>query len=268
LLALSRDRLQAGDIARLDLDRLELQRVTYESDRQTAQVNLRVAKIQLLRFLNEPATPVDQFDVTGAYDFTPPAKALDDVRQMALDARPDLKAALAAIEKARVDHRLAIANGSTDPSINVDAGFPAVSQAWLSYNPPLRDYAGVGVTVPLRLFDRNQGEKFRTELDITRNEKLAAAARLQVLGDVDAAFATLQSTAALLQPYKDRYLAQATGVRDTVTFSYQRGGASLLDLLQAQQEYRSVQVSYVNLIAAFLSAGNQLNLAVGREVIP
>jgi len=76
------------------------------------------------------------------------------------------------------------------------------------------------------------------------------------------------STVALLQPYEDRYLNQATHIRDTVTFSYQRGGISLVDFLQAQQEYRSVQVGYVNLIAAFLNAVNQLNFAVGREVIP
>jgi cobalt-zinc-cadmium efflux system outer membrane protein len=266
-LALSRDRFQAGDIAQIDLDRLELQRVTYESDMQTAQVNLRVAKIQLLRFLNDHTTSVDRFDVTGRYDFTFPSQTLGELRRIALDTRPDLRAALAGIEKARIDHRLAIANGSTDPVITVDAGFPALSQAWLSYNPPLRQYVGVGVAVPLRFFDRNQGEKLRTQLDIGRNEKLVDAARLQVFGDVDTAYATVMSAVALLQPYKDRYLDQATRVRETVTFSYQRGGASLLDFLQAQQEYRAVQVSYVNLLAAFLNAVNQLNVAVGQEVI-
>jgi cobalt-zinc-cadmium efflux system outer membrane protein len=127
---------------------------------------------------------------------------------------------------------------------------------------------GVSVGVPLKIFDRNQGEKLRTQLDITRNERLADAVRLQVFGDVDTAYATVMSTVSLLQPYKDRYLDQATRVRDTMTFSYQRGGASLIDFLQAQQEYRAVQVSYVNLIAAFLNAVNQLNLAIGREVIP
>jgi len=76
------------------------------------------------------------------------------------------------------------------------------------------------------------------------------------------------STVALLQPYRDRYLAQATRVRDTVTFSYQRGGASLVDFLQAQQEYRSVQISYVNLVAAYLTALAQLNQAIGKEVLP
>jgi len=268
VLGLSRDRLQAGDIARLDLDRLELQRVSYESDVQTADVNLRTAKIQLLRLLNDQTTPVDRFDVSGPFDFAPPAQPLDELRRIAVDARPDLRAAAQAIDKARIDHRLAVANGSADPTVGVDAGFPSISQAFQSYQPALRQYLGVTVGIPLRLFDRNQGEKRRTELDIARSERLADAAKLQVLGDVDTAYATVMSTVALLQPYRDRYLDQATRVRDTVTFSYQRGGVSLVDFLQAQQEYRSVQVGYVNLIASCLNAVNQLNFAVGREVIP
>lgn len=268
VLALSRDRFRSGDIAQIDLDRLELQRVTYESDVQTAEVNLRTAKIQLLRLLNDQTTPVERFDVSGPFDFVAPPQPLDEFRRIAFDVRPDLRAAVQAIDKAKTDHRLAFANGSVDPTITVDAGFPTISQTYLSYTPPLREYVGVSVGVPLRIFDRNHGEKRRTELDITRNERLADAARLQVFGDVDTAYATVVSTVALLQPYRDRYLNQATRVRDTVTFSYQRGGASLVDFLQSQQEYRAVQVSYVNLVAAFLNAVNQLNMAVGQEVIP
>jgi cobalt-zinc-cadmium efflux system outer membrane protein len=264
VLDLSRGRLQAGDIARVDLDRLELQRVQYESDIQLADVNLRTAKIQLLRLLNDQ-TPVEQFDVAGPFDFAAPAQPLDALRRMALDTRPDLRAAIQAIEKAKTDHRLAMANGSTDPTIGVDFGVP---QSPISYTPPLSRYVGVSVAVPMRVFDRNQGEKLRTELDVTRNEKLTDAARLQVLGDVDTAYATVMSAVALLQRYRDAYLDQATSVRDTVTFSYQRGGVSLVDFLESQQEYRVVQISYVNLVAAFLNAVNQLNLAIGQEVIP
>ena len=268
VLGLSRDRLRSGDIAQIDLDRLELQRVTYESDVQTAEVNLRTAKIQLLRFLNDQTTPVEQFDVSGPFDFVALAQPLDEFRRIALAVRPDFRAALQAIEKAKTDHQLAFANGSVDPTITVDAGFPSISQAYLSYQPPLHQFVGVGVGMPLRIFDRNQGEKRRTELDITRNERLADAVRLLVYSDVDTAYATVISTVTLLQPYKDRYLDQATRVRDTVTFSYQRGGASLVDFLQSQQEYRAMQVSYVNLVAAFLNAVNQLNMAIGQEVIP
>ena len=256
VLDVNRDRYKAGAIAQVDLDRLELQRVQYESDLQTAEVNLRTAKIQLLALLND-RTPVEQFDVTGPFDFSHQITPLDDVRQRALDTRPDLRAALESVDKAKTDHRLALANGSTDPTFGFDVG----------RNPPIDQYIGFSVSIPLRIFDRNQGEKLRTQLDIDRSEKLMEAARAQVFSDVDSAYATVTSTVVLLQPYKDRYLQQASRIRDTIAFSYEHGAASLLDFLNAQADYRSVQVNYLNLVAAYLDAANQLNLAVGREVI-
>jgi cobalt-zinc-cadmium efflux system outer membrane protein len=257
VLEVSRDRYSVGAIARVDLDRLELQRVQYESDLQTAEVSLRTAKIQLLALLND-RTPVDQFDVSGPFEFSDKLPQLDEVRQTALDTRPDLRAAMESIDKAHTDNRLAWANGSTDPTIGFDIG----------RNPPIDLYVGVSVSFPLRIFDRNQGEKRRTQLDVGRNEELAKAARALVFSDVDSAYATVDSTVILLRPYRDRYLKQATNVRDTIEFSYQHGAASLLDFLNAQADYRSVQVAYLNLIGSYLEAANQLNLAVGSEVIP
>jgi cobalt-zinc-cadmium efflux system outer membrane protein len=256
VLEVSRDRFKAGDIAQLDLDRLELQRVQYESDAQTAEVNVRTAKIQLLGLLND-RTPIDQFDITGSFDFTEQLASMDEFRKEALDSRPDLRAALLSVDKAKTDHQLAVANGSVDPTFGADLG----------RNPPLASYAGFSVNIPLRIFDRNQGEKLRTQLDITRNERLRDANEAQVFSDVDSAYTTINGTLNLLRPYKTKYLVQAARVRDTVSFAYQRGGVSLLDFLSAQSDYRSIQVTYLNLVGSFLNAASQLNMAVGREVI-
>jgi outer membrane protein, heavy metal efflux system len=262
VLDVNRERYKAGAIAQVDLDRLELQRVTYEADLQIAEESLETAKILLLMLLND-RIPVAQFDVAGPFDFSTEIAPLDDVRQMALDTRPDLRAALQSVEKAKTDHRLAIANGSTDPTLS----------AWYTHNssnnnPFGINTVGASVGIPLRIFDRNQGEKLRTQLDIERSQRLLDATRAQVFSDVDSAYATVTSTVTLLRPYKERYLEQASRVRDTIAFSYEHGAASLLDFLNAQAEYRSVQVSYLNLIASYLNAASQLNLAVGREVIP
>jgi cobalt-zinc-cadmium efflux system outer membrane protein len=256
VLKVSRDRRQLGDIAQVDLDRLEMQRVQYETDLQTATVNLRTAKIQLLTLLNDH-TPVERFDVTGPYDSPDQISGLEEFRKTALDARPDLKAAVQSIDKAKIDNRLAWANGSTDPTFSVD----------LARNPPIPVYLGVSITIPLRIFDRNQGEKARTQLDITRNQRLRDATEAQVFSDVDSAYATMNSNLTLLKTYKANYLQRAMQVRDTVLFSYRNGGASLLDFIQAQQDYRSVRVNYLNLIGSYLTSAAQLNLAVGREVI-
>jgi len=256
LLDVSRTRFQAGDLAQIDLDRLELQRVQFESDVQTADVNLRTAKIQMLMLLND-RTPIEQFDVIGLFEFDDQLSPLDDFRKIALDTRPDLKAALQSVDKAKTDHRLAVANGSTDPTIGFDVG----------RNPPIDQYFGFGVCIPLRIFDRNQGEKLRTQLDIDRNQRLLDAAQAQVFSDVDSAYAMVNSNLILLRPYKSKYLQQAVRVRETVRFAYEHGGASLLDFLSAESDYRSVQLNYVNLVGSYLTAEAQLNLSVGREAI-
>jgi len=262
ILKISRDRFQAGDIARMDLDRLELQRLQYESDVQTALVNLRTTKINLLALLDD-RRPVDSFDVDGPFDFSEDLLPLDDYRKDALDARPDLRAAVLSVKQAQTEYQLAEADGSTDPTIGV----------WFTHNgsfnnPDALNTLGASVSIPLRFFDRNQGEKLRTKIDIRRNEKLREGIETQVYSDVDSAYATVNSNITLLKPYKRQYLEQAVRVRDTVFFSYQHGGAALLDFLNAESEYRAVELNYVNLVGAYLTAAAQMNMAVGREVIP
>ncbi len=256
LLGVNRVRFNAGDIAQVDLDRLELQRIQYLSDIQTATTTLRTSKIMLLQMLND-RTPVDQFDITGPFDFEEKIMPVEDVRTIALATRPDLRAAVEAVDKAQTDHKLAEANGSTDPTFGIDFG--------RQLGDPT--YVGFSVNVPLRIFDKNQGEKLKTQLDITRQERLRDAAQAQVFSDVDSAYVTLTGSLTLLQPYKATYLAQALKVRDTIAFSYQHGAASLLDFLNAQSDYRSIRLNYLNLVGSFLNAASQLNLAVGKEVI-
>lgn len=261
IIDISRERLKAGDIAQIDLDRIELLRVQYEAEIETATVNLRTAKFQLMQLINE-RTPVDKFDVSGNFDWSDTVKPLDDYHQIALDNRPDLRAAIETIQQSDTNHKLAISNGSTDPTYS----------AWATYNPSFnnpndKETLGLSVSIPLRIFDRNQGEKKRTLLDIDRSRSAADAARAQVFDDVDSTYEQLRSNIALLKPYKEKYRDQATRVRDTVTFSYQHGGASLMDFLNAQSDYRVVQLAYVQLVGSYLTYAGQLNLVVGHEEI-
>lgn len=261
IIDISQARFKTGDMAQVDLDRVELQRVEYESDWQTAEVSLRTAKIQLLQLLDDK-TRVDQFDVQGPFEFSDQIKPLVDFHQIALDNRPDLKAAVESIQQAKTNHKLAESNGSTDPTFS----------GWYSYNPSFNNpndqqTLGLSISIPLRIFDRNQGEKKRTELDIGRTAQLEDATRAQVFSDVDSAYAQVNSNVILLRPYKEKYLAQALRVRETVTFAWQRGSASLMDFLNAQSDYRQVQLAYVQLVGSYLTAAGQLNLAVGSEEI-
>jgi cobalt-zinc-cadmium efflux system outer membrane protein len=260
-LMVNRTRFNAGDIAQVDLNRLEVQRFQFESDFQTATVNLRTAKIQLRALMNDN-TPIDRFDVTGPFEYQGTILALEEYHKAALDTRPDLRSAELTIEKARADHRVAVANGSTDPTVS----------AWYSHNPSFsnpfaNNTVGTSVSFPLRLNDRNQGEKARTQIEIGRSEKLRDAARTQVLSDVDSAYEALTSALNLLRT-RERYLKIAEDNRNTIQFSYQNGGASLLDYLDTEKALRDTRLAFINLIGSYLTTTAQMNMAVGREVIP
>jgi outer membrane protein, heavy metal efflux system len=260
-LAVNRSRFSAGDIAQVDLNRLEVQRFQFESDLQAANVNLRTAKIQLRELLND-TTPLDRFDVAGLFDYTEQLPPLEEFHTAALDARPDLRAAAQSVELARLNHKLAVANGSVDPTFS----------GWYSHNgsfanPFANNTIGASVSIPLRFFDRNQGEKARTQIEIARNERLRDAVQAQVFGDVDSAYVAMTSSVELLRT-RNKYLQLAEDTRNRMQFSYQNGGASLLEFLDGEKAYRDTRLAYINLIGTYLNAVAQMNMAVGREVIP
>jgi cobalt-zinc-cadmium efflux system outer membrane protein len=261
IIEISRARFKAGDLAQIDLDRIELLRVQYESEIETAIVNLRTAKIQLLQMLND-RTPVDQFGVTGPFDFSDALQPLETYHDAALAARPDLLAALQTVQQSVTNHKLAEADGSTDPTFG---GWFTNNSS--TNNPNGSETIGASVSIPLRIFDKNQGEKKRTLIDIDRSQQAEEAAKAQVFSDVDTAYELIRSNIELLKPYKTKYNDQALRVRETVTFAYEHGGASLMDFLNAQSDYRQVQLAYAQLIGAYLTSAGQLNLAVGREEI-
>jgi cobalt-zinc-cadmium efflux system outer membrane protein len=260
-LDINRLRFNAGDLAQVDLNRLELQRVQFESDFETATVNLRTAKIQLLMLLND-RTPIERFDVSGPFDFTDELRPLEEFRQVALETRPDLRASTQNVDLAKITYKLAVANGSTDPTFS----------AWWTNNPSFNnpfayETLGMSVSIPLRIFDRNQGQKALTKIDIGRNERLRDTSEALVFSDVDTAYWTIVQNVNLLKPYKTKYLPLATDVRDRTSFSFQNGGASLLDYLDAEKAYRDTRLAYLNLIGSYLTAAAQMNMAAGREVL-
>jgi len=260
-LGIQRERLRAGDLSQVDFDRFDLQRVQFESDYEAALVNLRTAKITLLMLLND-RTPIERFDVTGTFDFNADLMPLEDFRKNALEGRPDLKVAMQNVELAKITHELAVANGSTDPTFS----------GWWTHNPSFNniyDYNTIGasVSIPLRIFDRNQGEKVRTQLDVSRNERLVDAGQAQVFSNVDSAYYTLMQSLNLLKPYQAKYLKLSTDIRDRVEFAYRNGGASLIDFLDTEKSYRDTRLAYLNLIGSYLTTAAQMNMAVGREIL-
>ena len=254
--SLMKVRLDAGDIDQTDFDRVDLQLAGFESDLANAQLTLRQGSIALQALLGI-ATPSDAFAITGSLAPPPVALTLDDLDDSALANRPDLKAAQAQVDVNAASVKLAKANGTADPTF--EAEYERSGNA---------NTVGGNVNIPLRIFDRNQGEKQRAAYELESSRLAYTAERNQVLSDVDSAWAGYQTAAAEDARYRDKYLAEAAHVRDNLEFSYRNGNSTLLDYLSALSDYRQINLASLNAKLQLLISLEQLAYATHTEIVP
>ncbi|MGH9616291.1 MAG: TolC family protein [Acidobacteriaceae bacterium] len=253
---LSRVRLSAGAISQTDFDRIDLQLAGFESDYENAQVNLVQSSDELQQLLGIE-NPRPNFAIVGT--LAPPqlALSLPDLEAKALAARPDYLAAQQAIQVADANVKLADANGTADPTL--DAGYNRAGV----YNS-----FGFNVSIPLRIFDRNQGEKQATRFTAQADRFSEIAARNQVLSDVDQAWAGYQSAQRLAARYNTHYLQEAGTILNNLQFGYRHGSYTLLDYLDALHDYRQTNLDALNANAQVWLSLHQLSDATATEILP
>ncbi len=255
---LSKQRLDAGDISATDFDRIELQLAEFEADNDNANLNLVQSADQLKMLLGmDTAAPTSGFDIAGTLDAPQVTLTEADVEQRALAERPDYRAAQQSLRVAEANVKLAEAYGTTDPTLGGE------------YDRSGNDNSGgFQVNIPLRIFDRNQGEKERTRYEAQSTRFAEMAARNQVINDVDQAWAAYQTASAQSRRYNGHYLAQASRVRDNLEFSYRHGGSTLLDYLDALRDYRQINLDALNANVQVWLGLHQLSYVAASEVVP
>jgi outer membrane protein, heavy metal efflux system len=253
---LSRERLKAGDISETDFERIDLQLAAFESDEENARLNLAQASDQLQLLLGR-ARPDARFDIAGTLD--PPAfnLTIEQVEQQALENRPDYKAAVQSVVLSEANVHVAESMGTTDPTL--------ASEYERSGND---NTFGASVSIPLRIFDRNQGEKQRARYEVEASKFGEIAARNQVYSDVEQAWASYETAIAQARRYNGHYLQEAGHVRDNLEFSYRRGSTTLLDYLGALRDYRQTNLDALNANAQVWLSIHQLSFAAATEILP
>lgn len=253
---ISRDRYQAGDLGKLDYERLDLQLASFESDAANNEISLLQASDQLQTLIGIE-TPADQFDITG--DIVPPLVSATraDLIQQALALRPDYRATRQAITAASANARLAISNGTTDPTLEAE------------YDRSGRyDSAGFSINIPLRIFDRNQGNKETARYQADSSRLTATAVRNQVVSDVDQAWVGYTRAKALSNRFSEHYLDESKDVLGIAQFAFEHGGLALIDYLDALRASRLATSDALNVFANTWNAIHQLSAASAVETIP
>jgi len=265
--------LEQGAISRADFLKIELQMLQFQSDIEDSTLTLRTAK-GALRALAGPSNLPVEFDIKGALQAVPLDKSLSELEQMALLNRPDLRSAETGRQKAFTDLHLAKANRWPDPTIGtsfVHSGNEIGGPGWFEPFYPkdkTSNAMGLGVSIPIPIFNRNQGEVARARSEQRRADFLAQAVRNQVLQDVETAHASLESSRERVRLYEQTYLSYAKESLDIEEFSFRNGAASILDFLDAERTYRMTQLAYRQQLGIYLTNLAQLEAAVGAPIIP
>jgi outer membrane protein, heavy metal efflux system len=253
---ISQARYNAGDIGEGDLLKVKLQMLQFQTDVSAAQL-ARVQGLSDLRQLLGYESIAPDYDVAGAFDYQPVKGNVDDFQAKALQSRPDLRAAQQGVTAADSQRALQQAIGKRDVTAEVN-------YTHLGY---LNDISLFG-QVQMPIFDRNQGEIARAGFAITQAQEQERFANGQVLTDVRDAVENLRTNDQVIGLYRSGYLDQAQQSRDISEYAYRHGAASLLDFLDAERSYRSIQLAYRQALASYLLALEQLRQAVGTRSLP
>jgi len=247
---------KSGGISENDFLKIKLQLLQFQNDLEQAQLARVQALSDLRQLLGYESVPAD-YDVESSFDYLPLMVQLDDLELRALQNRPDLRAAQQGVTAANSQLTLARANGKQD--VTVSGNYSHVNGI---------NAATLLLSIPIPVFNRNQGEIARSRFAITQAEEQKLAANGQVLTDVKDAYESLQSNDRVVNLYRSSYLDVAQKSRDISEFAYRRGAISLLDFLDAERTYRATQLAYRQSLAAYLLALEQIREAVGVRNLP
>jgi cobalt-zinc-cadmium efflux system outer membrane protein len=247
---------EAGAISEGDYLKIKLQLLQFQTDVSSARLAQVQALVGLRELLGYDAVPAN-YDVIGDLSYQPLHAKVEDLQMKALRERPDFRAAELGITAAQSQILLAKANAKVD--VNGTYDFTHVSG---------ENTASIFVNFELPIFDRNQGEIARTGYALTQAQEQDQSASDTVLSDVANGYEAVRSSDEVVQLYTSGYLKQAQDSRDISEYAYKRGAASLLDFLDAERTYRSIQLAYRQALSTYMTALEQLKEAVGTRNLP
>ena len=253
---ISESQYTAGAISENDYLKIKLQLVQFQSDVQQAELARAQALSDLRQQLGFESVPPD-YEIAGSFDYKAQVFTLGDLQMKALANRPDLRAAQQGVTAAKSQYGLAKANGKQDVTVSANySHVNAISAVTFS------------VSIPLPIFDRNQGEIARTRVAIKQAQEQQTGTNGQVLTDVRDAYEGVLTNDRVVQIYRSGVLDTSQRSRDISEYSYGRGATPLLDFLDAERNYRATQLAYRQALAAYLTALEQLRQAVGTRSLP
>ena len=264
VIGLNQIRYTRGEISGGELRRSEVERLRFRDDVFVSQLELRNAKSELLALLYFPDRLGEDFQLAGSLALDSLQEAgipavsatspLDRLQAQALQRRPDLAAAV--FEEQRADTETLHQRAIRSPNMTVGGGYKR--------DGPFNALV-IGATVPLRIFNRNEGGIGRAAAELARAQNEKALTRTTLLLEVQKAYNAVQTNQERVRYIQEEYLQKSEQSREIVTASYRLGEANLIDLLDAERTYRETRRIHNQALYEYRISIYELGAVVGEE---
>ncbi len=251
-------RFKKGYIAEVDLIRIRLQVVDFQSQVIQAIQEAETARADLRILLN--LRPEVEVVLTSELDYRRVDPDVMALRTAALDIRPDIRMKRVSHSQKVAD--LKLARAAAVPDLSLGAGYAVQGPR----GPDNQQQIILNLGVPLPLFNRNQGGIVQAEVAVQQAEADLRKTLVQVETEVDVAYRNLLQSRRLVEAYRAGVLDDAKATLSIVERAYERGGATILDLLDAARTTRAIQQNYLDSLYNYKKNVFLLESAVGREI--
>src|ERR1043165_7536052 len=247
--------VNAGEISGLDLERVEVEKLKFDTELATSQRDYEVA-LRDLRFALGGDYRATEVEIAGTIDYEPHQFSRDELLDLALAARPDLKAAK--LSERAADANIRLQDAQRIPDLTLGGGVNQVPLGTSSYT------FGVGITLPTS--DRNQGERAKALIEKKKAESQTQFLTNQVLSDVDKALVAFELQKRRVDLYRNGVITKVNDIQNRTQIALQAGESSTLDLLDAIRTRRDTLAGFYQTLFDYQMSLLDLELATATPL--
>ena len=247
--------LNAGEISGLDLDRVEVEKLKFDTDLANAERDYEVA-LRDLRFALGGDYRAMEIEVTGSIDYESHQFSHDELLDLALAARPDLKAAK--LSERAADANIRLQDAQRIPDLTLGGGVEQVPSGTSSYT------FGVGIELPVS--NRNQGERVKALIEKKKAQNQEQFLTNQVMSDVDKALVAFEKQKHRVDLYRTGVITKVNNIQDKTQIALQAGESSTLDLLDAIRTRRDTLAGFYQTLFDYQMSLLDLELATATPL--
>ena len=247
--------MNAGEISGLDLERVEVEKLKFDTDLANAERDYEVA-LRDLRFALGGDYRAMDIEVTGSIDYEPHQFTHDELLDLALAARPDLKAAR--LSERAADANIRLQDAQRIPDLTLGGGVEQVPTGTSSYT------FGVGITLPVS--DRNQGERAKALIEKKKAQNQEQFLTNQVLSDVDKALVAFEKQKHRVDLYRTGVITKVNDIQNMTQIALKAGESSTLDLLDAIRTRRDTLAGFYQTLFDYQMSLLDLELATATPL--